>query len=304
MKQLSLLAILLATSLSPFAQSFAPVGAEWHFGKASSLYPIYEAVRLYVEKDTVVLGDTCSKIVKDGDIICSFRPEVEFIKSNADSVWLYNPDFNQFELLFDFSAQAGDSWSILETTVNFPNDTDTVVVHVDSIATTTINNTALRVLYLTYTNAGSPNPPRVVEAEVIERLGDMSFLFNFGTTRQQVICDFDYSTGLRCYEDGVLGFHATGIAPSCTDNNVSVAENAAADPFEIFPNPADRRLQFRSPYPTPVNLEFKDLNGRLLYRETFTGQTSIITESLPSGIYWVQLHTEGHANSIRKVVVR
>ena len=75
-------------------------------------------------------------------------------------------------------------------------------------------------------------------SEIMERIGDMTYLFNF-YPEFALACDFNWADGLRCYEDPLLGFYSTGIADSCTYVWTGIEDKLADKAlFTIYPNPA------------------------------------------------------------------
>lgn len=303
MKHLYLLLLLLLPSFSIFAQSFAPVGAEWHYGKGQAFGPQYQTTRMYVEKDTLLLGKMCTKLVKVNRVDCFLREEVDFFYSPNDSVWLYDPHFDIFQLMVDYSAQANDSWTYLRVdNPSTPSDTYTVTVVVDSTATTVINGFTLNVLHLTG-NFSSGGTPLSFSTTVTQKLGGSNYLF-FADAITFGLCDGDFSLGLRCYEDNQIGFHSTGISSSCTATNVGIDEQLAQNDFKIFPNPANHQVLIQGNTTESVQFELVDLTGRLILSDQFVSSTALSLSSLQAGIYLLSLHRDGFPSETQRLIVQ
>ncbi len=157
------------------------------------------------------MGFLVAKLVKRHLIACNGRPDSEYVFSRNDSVFLYNQDFNEFQVFYDFNSEKGDSWQfrILE----YDQFIDTVNVFVDSTSVSNINGTDLRTFYVTY-NIYDENSSYSYSSVLIEGIGDIQYLFNIVPLSSRA-CDGNYSKGLRCYEDNILGLYSTGIADSC-----------------------------------------------------------------------------------------
>ncbi|MFC0876290.1 hypothetical protein ACE01N_06830 [Saccharicrinis sp. FJH2] len=207
--------VLLSTAI--YAQEWAPVGATWHYSEDYfDSFPLLEGfIKFEVEKDTVFMGIMCKKITKYHKIHCNDRPDIEYMFERNDSIFFWDPNFNEFQLLYDFSATQNDSWQF-KVLHDSGDDVDTVRIHVDSIKTLTINDNVLKELHVTYKrisyNGEDESYP--YQSKIIERLGDIHYMFNYIPFGAEA-CDANMSKGLRCYSDGVIGAYETGIADSC-----------------------------------------------------------------------------------------
>lgn len=80
---------------------------------------------------------------------------------------------------------------------------------------------------------------------IIEGIGDIQDLFNI-VPRSAGACDGNYSKGLRCYEDNILGYYSTGLADSCNEIRYWTGNNGPEkNDINIFPNPAKEMLVLR-----------------------------------------------------------
>lgn len=169
-------------------------------------------------KDTMVLGKNCRKITKRHKLVCNDRPLNEYMYSENDTVYFYDPNFNDFQVLYDFSANQFDSWTILVKDDPLRN-VDTLTIIVDSTDVVSINGFDLKQLYVTYRfiydfqNTGDIDTIHY-QSSIIERIGDLQYMFNYAPA-WSFTCDGNYTNGLRCYEDPVIGLYETGLAESC-----------------------------------------------------------------------------------------
>ena len=117
LKQKVLLLLLLAAAGATKGQSheFAPVGAEWHYGRQTMFTWGY--IRISVEKDTIIDGRSFSVLHKEehgfnyySQSLYSFNIGREYITQENGSILVYRKG-GLFKL-FDFDANIGDSWII------------------------------------------------------------------------------------------------------------------------------------------------------------------------------------------------
>ena len=149
MKSLYFLLVVFFTTLLIQGQDFAPVGAEWHFDEHFVFSGNEDYIKITSEKDTLISGELCRKLTKRHKLICNDRPSTEYFFSRNDTVFFLDTAFNQFQILYVFSANIGDSW-IIKTKNEELQKTDTAFVIVDSISTMQINGVNLKALHVTY----------------------------------------------------------------------------------------------------------------------------------------------------------
>lgn len=218
MKKQILLLILFPFSFMAFLQAgdFAPVGATWYYSEgffdgppnAKSDYIKFESV-----KDTLINGKTCRKITKRHRIICNFRPDVEYLMTRNDTVFIYEEWLKDFVILYDFNAEKSDKW-LVPIKSWYDGEVDTLTLVVDSTDYVTYNGHELKRMFVDYYHEDDQSI--VYSAEIIERIGDVNYLFN-PLFNWDIPCDGNYSQGLRCYQDEVIGLYETGIAESCDE---------------------------------------------------------------------------------------
>ncbi len=192
-------------------------------------------------KDTTIHGKQCRQL--ECDKVCWNPSGSQFIHYSNDSLYRYNSDLDTFQLIAAFEAQKNDSWNILVK--DWDDSIDTVSVFVDSISTLMINESHLRALWVSYhlkdyDSEGAKIQDYKYNSQIVEKIGDTDYLFNF-PVNAGLICDGNYSQGLRCYEDSDLGFYSTGIADSCTYTYTwtGIDSYTIDKTINVFPNPTD-----------------------------------------------------------------
>ena len=170
--------------------SFAPQGAEWYFHVLSQ-GPITEPPFSYINR-------TVSGVEEVQGHTCSVIDLYDYVYEEDDIVYWYNQVNDAFTVLYDFNAEAGESWYCDIEECSF-------LVTVQSVDNVTWNNRTYRTQYV----AGyyADNLDNVVfEGKIIDGIGYEKGLFpNWGSCG--IICGADYEY-MRCYlEDGELLYH-------------------------------------------------------------------------------------------------
>lgn len=176
MKKLLFTITLIISTISFYGQEFAPVGAEWYYNEQFAFAGDINYIKFTSEKDTLIFGENCKKITKRHKLICNNRPNTEYLFTRNDTVFFLDTAFNEFQILYDFSANPTNSW-IIKIKDEF-QIIDTLTITVDSISTTQINGQNLKTLYVTYVN-DDQNMPQIYPSVIIERIGDINYMFNW-----------------------------------------------------------------------------------------------------------------------------
>jgi hypothetical protein len=72
----------------------------------------------------------------------------------------------------------------------------------------------------------------------------------------------------------------------------------------VYPNPVKNTLQIEHNYTSAIQLQFSNLQGKVLHTNTYTNQTiSIDMSAYPSGMYFLQLINEAGNSSVRQIIV-
>lgn len=287
MKYLPLVFFTFIFSSRVFGQEFAPVGAKWYFDELAGMYWLPYDVNyiLYTaEKDTIINGQDCRKIIKTHDLDCLFRPRNEFVFSRNDSVFFYDAKIDTFQLLYNFNAKKDDDWSFIIEDISEPG-IDTVKIHVDSTGNLNASNQVLRLLYVTYTNRmfwGLSN----YQSIIIEKMGDIFFMFNFYPF-SNMVCDGNLSRGLRCYEDSNISYHFPSME-SCDYTHLwtDIKSNLRKE-INIYPNPANESV-FISEIIQNACFKIFDINGRLI-KSGVISDSEIKINELANGLYFLKI---------------
>jgi len=300
MKNLTTTLILLLFSICLIGQEFAPIGAVWHYDKRYNTNGNIDYITLTVEKDTVINGETCREIVKSDQLGCRPRPDVEFLFSRNDTVFIFDSVFNEFQILINFNAEKGNFWETKVT--NGYGEVDTATITVDSTSTTNINGLDLKVLFVNYYRIDEGGNPEVLVTKITEKLG-AEYLFRLHDYSTE-ICAGSSTQGLRCYEDSEIGFYSTGLAESCDytylpTNVESIDLNSI---LTLYPNPTREQVLIAMDLKKELKYEIHDLTGQLLHSKYFKSTTQIDLTKFQNGVYLITFKLNDKSLGTRKII--
>lgn len=275
-----------------FAQTFAPIGAEWHYTEGFAFSGDIDYLTIKSIKDTTINGKQSRKLYCDW--LCWNPSGIQYIHYSNDSLYHYNSVLDKFQLIAAFNAQKDDSWNI--AIKDWDESIDTVTVLVDSINTIPVNQKQLRQLFVTYylkdyDSKGVQVRNDSYTSRIIEKIGDVYYLFNF-PVNASLMCDANYSQGLRCYEDSELGFYSTGIADSCTYKYTwtGIENKSVVDILEVFPNPTHGWLEINTSRGIAITAKIEDLSGKSLMFKKMNSSNLLDISGLPNGIYILTIY--------------
>ncbi len=194
-------------------KEFAPIGASWFYSFHDMVIPVVTYTTLDCYGDTVLLGINAKKI--SGGYI---------LYENNKQVFLYQPQINDFTLLYDFNKNTGETWDVVTPMWGIA---DTFTVIVDSIGIEIINSDTLKVQYIR-----SLDMPWIFDGKTIEYIGNTTYLFpQYGLADPQ-------PGPLRCYEDSDYTYHPFAF-PCDTSYIVGNETIKSNNNFQVYPNPCN-----------------------------------------------------------------
>jgi hypothetical protein len=209
---------------------------------------------------------------------------------NDGKIFLYDPNNENFSLVYDFSAGPGTSWTTSWDTCAY----ERTISEVDSIE---VNGNFLKVL----SHGGF---------SILERIGGMETLFHgMGmvdcTGPDTIVYELPFVQQLRCYEDDVLGYYETGVAPQC-DHMVSAVGETVAPGIEIYPNPASQELniKFSDQYVKLRTITlFSSLGIRVFSVDTDEDAIRIDVSGFEEGLYILEVQDGDGKKIVQKIIV-
>ena len=270
------------------AQSWAPAGAQWHY--SFDIFSTTGYVHIEYAGDTVLVCDLTEKTYQDCKILNKTRHTYDYVSeayhtanlgqeytwANADTVLLYKHD--RFYVLYDFSAEVGDTWEIPEIYETYCDSIG--VVKVVSVGDTLVNSELLRYIVLEPEAASQ----WVIRGMVVEKIGPLNwYMF---PEHDGCIADLYEGGVFRCYEDDDFEFQI-GIVPYC-NFIVTTPEINEETKFNIFPNPASNTLVIENSSQNIVQISITDLYGKTIVKLKNVAETVRIDISkYPAGSYLV-----------------
>lgn len=247
--------VILASLLLSFntvlnGQYFGEVGTKWSYKAISNADPdtlmIIESIG-----EQMILGKNCSILQGSDFTTCqSSIDEINYVYYEDGIVFWYNEMINDFTILYDFNAEAGDSW-------NIQIEDCTIPVEIESVNFEFFNGEQLKVLY--------PEPSSIFgSSRIIERLGREDFLF---PSKSSIDCGEacegpQIVDGLRCYEDSMFNFQNVPYEELCfqipppTQDTCNFLMDLGADVLIDPGESADLFLALNLPISNVENIEW------------------------------------------------
>lgn len=226
-KLFTITAFLLGTALlGAQGTDFAPVGARWYYSEVDfALRTVPHIIESVGKED--YQGKWCSKLVSSSNDIV---PNPAYVYTENDTVYYFSPSSNQFEMLYNFRAEVGDSWLVggLLSYDLEGNPVHADTIRVDSMRTLSINGQDLKVWHISNT--------RWFEwgGRIIEKAGnDGLFMPKFALIQA-------YVWGIRCFESPDEELHFVPYPCDTVFNFMGSSVTEASTQFKLraFPNPA------------------------------------------------------------------
>jgi hypothetical protein len=294
MKHVFLL-IFISASLFTNAQIWAPEGATWHYNFSS----FWVEGHIKIEKigDTLINDINCDILQRESHTYNFISEEyssgitgLEFTYE-ADSVVYFYRD-GEFHTLYDFGAEAGDSWTV-PADVNCAEDQ----IVVDSVEWVEINGEEQKKLHI-----HSVDNHQFLGDEIIEKMGSMTYMFPIP------YCVTDVALGgpFRCYSDDEGFSYSINPEVDC-DFIIGVDEmfNELSE-IELFPNPASDFISVKIPSVQSEELEltlYNSLGKTVEVPIQNSREMRIDVRALSNGIYFLRIQS-GKSVAVEKFYKR
>lgn len=285
-----------------FGQDFAPIGAKWYYTEQFAFSGDISYLWIESVGDTIIKGKDCRILENNGGLMCAFHNNMDFVHYEDSIAYFYVPEIDTFQILYNLKAQKDSSWTIIFG-MDLESKLDTIQVIVDSVSYMTINSKVLKKLHVTYKSLNVGWEDLDYGGEIIEKIGDNSYLFNLYSL-SGIVCDGNYSGGLRCYEDSQLGFYSTGIAESCTCTYdwVGIKNNNSDLDINIHPNSTSNWFEIECKTNSRLMGSLIDLSGKSIKEFEIYGITKIDITNLEQGFYIVQIKNSDTILVTRKII--
>lgn len=286
------------------AQQWCPPGAGWHYTAAFCTGGCNGYVRMASAGDTIVQNQPCTRIQRTRTYTAYLDPTILtdtlsdlYTYSASGIVWMFDPQLNAFDTLYDFNALPGDSWQLIHLP-EYSAGSDFLTV-LDT-GHTSIDGQALRWLSVEYHFQGATgnNPPYL--DTLMERVGSTTFY----------MLPYDFPNGFvdgneggffRCYSDKEISYQSPTVQ-TC-DLPLEVTAHAARPKILMYPNPGTDRLIIRISVGEKLQgVLVRDALGRIICLHEATpleNEVVLDTERFPSGCYSIEIRST-HGQFVRQ----
>lgn len=275
------LVLLLLLPCISIAQTWAPVGAKWTYTQGTinphyTSYTTFESVA-----DTIISGQNCRRLTKIERLGPITRDTAQ-LYMYSDSNEIYFRKDSTWCLLYDFNAQAGDSFRL---DCFLKSDGQPIVVHVLSVDTVSINGHRRKLYNYLATDI-------VVEftGYTIEGIGLTTDMFP--------TYENDQRGPLRCYEDHDLGLYKNEYYSSAAWNQdcekiiTDIQEQTINENIKVFPNPFREQISFEASSEVQIELIIHDVFAREVLQESLINSMTINTTPFTAGLYFYELRND------------
>ena len=284
-------------------QVWCPPAAVWHYGYGNNFYSGF--VRVEVVGDTLVLGQTCSVIEKNVTAYSSMNGQsfsssfgFEITYAANDVIWLYVPETNAFDTLFNLNAVPGDHWLFADREAYYCEPESKFLV--TDTGTMIMQGTPLRWLAVDIVNV-SPFGTMIFPDTIIERIGPIgTFLLPHDFCNEQI--DGNQGGDFRCYSDLEISYNNVFVT-SC-EIFLGVPEPLESPTIQLFPNPGFARLTLRTNgVDQGSSVKITDALSRNIASFTCgSTEKTLDTSTWASGLYLVEVVSDQGLRSVSKWV--
>jgi len=284
----------LLLSINLQSQSLLTEGTTWHYNYYIFWQGGFGYNQCYISGDTIIDQKECL-IYHRLYQTCDARPITEYIYEEEDKVYYYETNLERFLLLYDYSAQVGDTLAIeYWPGFTFPEDS-LFHIKIDSIDLFYFDTFELKQFHVSYDRWDdetieffeSPNSKGVY----IEGIGSTNNFFHFTEFGG---CDGSYNIGLRCFTHPTIGIENFSDIPCDSILLAATKEIINLKKIEIYPNPFQHSFHIRSDASvTNPQIVIYNLSGEMVYQTQkqgfFTLQEELQLSVLPSSVYMVNV---------------
>ena len=317
---LLLFPLLLLGSRLATAQEFAPLGATWTYLSSFDDRPEREEVarRFVATRDTVFGGREAriieGEVLYDDGSVSSMRREV--VSGTYDSVYVWRA--SSWQLIFDFTATAGDTLEVLtEPFLGFFGlqvvEFDSFVYRIDSIVTDTFTGDNRILQYVDYLDSDRENFRHygfVSDAEeafaypgrILRGVGSLGYGSFLGTPDVVSYIGVNKPGALACYRDADHDYRFLGVDCNALIEQRTSLRRVAAFAGSVYPNPVHRTLRIEPPTGTTIaRVELRDVTGRAV-ASARNLTTPLDVGHLAAGVYQLFVFDGDGGISVARVV--
>ena len=261
-----------------------PLGSEWYYeiqNENGSITYQY----MYLAGDTIVQDEPTQILVKINTLYDKdLHEEVthEYVYERDGKVYWWNKTLEEFTMLYDFRAEAGDEWEIKV-------GTESLVMHVDAVENIEFEGKTYRLLHVS-------DPDDLFSGDIVYGIGHLTSFF---PERLMDNGDGVRVEGLRCYwvEDELV-FNPDGEdCDAIYEELHGIEEDGPSTPstssgtLTVYPNPTNGILFVETRHGMSLpdqTYRITNLMGQTLLTGQITSETQQIdVTALPEGMYFI-----------------
>lgn len=294
-----LLVLFLFFSGFSFAQNWAPNGAQWHYSYYG-FFPGY--VDIAYSGDTLIDGQVSKKLSKTfhglgwGMDITSYSIGTEYTYEANGVVYLRYQ--NQWDTLYNFNAQVGDSWRMAKQPFAnvAPQNSRLKVI---ATGTKVINSSTLKFVNVEFVDP-QMNPLGFADT-IVENIG---FIGSYFLPYDMFDGAVDGNEGgpFRCFTAPNFATYKPIYLEVC-DYIMSTTELEGNASFQIFPNPVSDQINIPESLIQQYNHYFILSNDGKVIQEGQT-TTTLDVANLPAGNYTLLIESPTQKRFAKVLVVR
>jgi len=283
-----------------YAQNWSPNGAQWHYSYYGFL-PGY--VDIAYAGDTLIDGQVTKKLSKTfhglgwGMGVTSYSIGTEYTYEANGVVYLRYQ--NQWDTLYNFNAQVGDSWRMAKQPItNVINQNSRIKIL--ATGNLIINNETRKYLVAEKCDSNY-NALGWINDTIIENIG---FLHDYLLPYDQFDGAVDGNEGgpFRCYSDNNFATYKPSYLEVC-DYIMGTTELSAGVSFQVYPNPVSDQINIPAAYLDEyANYQILSSEGKMLQMGETTPQIAVT--QLPAGSYTLVIHNNKQKRFAKVLVVR
>ncbi len=304
MKKNILLLILTMCSLAPtHAQQWCPPGAEWRYDGDVCPLECPGYIRMQNAGDTTINGEPCSRIerirfyqVMDSPVYTDSLTDL-YTYSDSGIAWMFDPQLNAFDTLYDFNASPGDSWQLIHLPEPALSDPPFSLTVLDT-GHTIMGGNSFRWLSVQY-DFGDLWSDQIFLDTLIERIGSIDW-YMLPYSLPNGATDAGEGGPLRCYNDNEISYQSPTVQ-TC-DIPLEVTAHVARPKILMYPNPGTDRLTIRMSVGEKLQgVLVHDAFGRIFLHEATPVENEVVldTERFPSGCYSIEIRST-HGQFVRQ----
>jgi hypothetical protein len=293
-----LLLFLLCSGIS-FGQNWAPNGAQWHYSYYG-FFPGY--VDIAYSGDTLIDGQVTKKLTKTfhglgwGMDVTSYSIGTEYTYEANGVVYLRYQ--NQWDTLYNFSAQVGDSWRMAKQPfANVAPQNSRLKVLGTGIKV--INSNTLKYVKVEFVDPQMN--PLGFEDTIVENIGFIGSYF-LPYDMFDGFVDGNEGGPFRCYSDNNFALYKPNYLEVC-DYIMGTTELEGSSSFQVYPNPVSDQINIPATYINEYGAyRILSSEGKLIQKGQTTEQIDVA--NLPAGNYTLLIENQTQKRYAKLLVVR